>query len=222
MTKELFIEAIIKLFSGVILVCLILFLSAGNFFANGLLLVGVLFVPMLCAGIIMMIKNPDLLEKRLKTKEKLRKQDIIVKLCGAMFLAGFITAGLNFRFGWYVLPKSVTIFGVVTFLLSYIIYGEVLRENRYLSRTIEVTENQKVIDKGLYGIVRHPMYASTIFLFLSMPLILGSIYAFFVFLAYPFLIAERIKTEEEFLEKELEGYLRYKEKVKYRLLPFVW
>ena len=182
----------------------------------------VLFVPMFLAGIVMMFKNPELLKKRLNAKEKEDEQSLVIKLSGLMFLAGFIVAGLDFRFGWLPLPKGVSIGAAVVFLVAYALYAEVLRENTYLSRTIEVQEGQKVIDSGLYGIVRHPMYAVTLLLFLAMPLVLGSLISFVVFLAYPFIIAKRIKNEEAFLEKELDGYAEYKNKVKYRLIPFVW
>ncbi len=223
MTAKLFIQAILKFLLGIVLVGALIFLPAGSLsFYNGWILMGILFIPMFIAGIIMMIKNPALLEKRLDAKEKEKDQSLVVKLSGLMFLAGFILAGLGFRFGWYTLPKAVVIVGAVLFLIAYALYAEVLRENTYLSRTIEVQENQKVIDTGLYGIVRHPMYAVTLLLFLSMPLVLGSVYSLIVFLAYPFIIAKRIKGEEEFLEKELTGYKEYKQKVKYRLIPFVW
>jgi protein-S-isoprenylcysteine O-methyltransferase Ste14 len=182
----------------------------------------ILFVPMFLAGIVMMFKNPALLKSRLNAKEKQREQNVVIKLSGIMFLLGFIVAGLDFRFNWFTLPKGVVIGGTIVFLIAYILYAEVLRENTYLSRTIEVQENQKVIDTGLYGIVRHPMYSATLLLFLSMPLVLGSIYSFLIFLAYPLIIAKRIKEEEKFLEKELEGYREYKQKVKYRLIPFIW
>ena len=183
---------------------------------------GILFIPMFIAGIVMMIKNPDLLKSRLNAKEKQKDQDLVVKLSGLMFLAGFIVAGLGFRFGWFVLSKGVSIGASIFFLIAYVLYAEVLRENTYLSRTIEVKENQRVIDTGLYAIVRHPMYGVTLLLFLSMPIVLGSVYSFIIFLAYPFIIAKRIKGEEAFLEKELPGYAEYKQKVKYRLIPFVW
>ena len=223
MTIKLFIEAIAKFLLGVIFVGLLIFLPAGTLsFFNGWLFMGILFVPMFLAGIIMMFKNPKLLQKRLDAKEKQKEQSLVVKLSGLMFLVGFIVAGLGVRFGWYHLPKEVTMVAVVLFLLAYLLYAEVLRENEYLSRTIEVQENQKVIDTGLYGIVRHPMYSVTLLLFLSMPLVLGSIYSFVIFLAYPFIIIKRIKGEEEFLERELEGYREYKQKVKYRLIPFIW
>ena len=183
---------------------------------------GILFIPMFFAGIVMMFKNPSLLKSRLDAKEKQKEQDLVVKLSGLMFLAGFVVAGLNYRFGWHKLPDAVVIVSAVTFVIAYILYAEVMRENTYLSRTIEVQENQKVIDTGLYGIVRHPMYSATLILFLSIPLILGSLYSFIIFLIYPLLIASRIKNEEKFFEKELEGYKEYKKRVKYRLIPFIW
>lgn len=223
MTLKLFISAILKFSLGVVLVGLLIFLPAGTFaFFNGWLFMGILFVPMFLAGLVMMAKNPKLLQSRLDAKEKQKEQDLVVKLSGLMFLAGFIVAGLGVRFGWYTLPKPVVIASAIVFLIAYILYAEVLRENTYLSRTIEVQEDQKVIDTGLYGIVRHPMYSVTLLLFLSMPLVLGSVYSFVIFLAYPFIIAKRIKHEEEFLEKELNGYTEYKQKVKYRLIPFIW
>lgn len=223
MTIKLFISAILKFSLGVVLVGLLIFLPAGTFaYFNGWLFMGILFIPMFLAGLVMMAKNPKLLQSRLDAKEKQKEQDLVVKLSGLMFFAGFIVAGLGVRFSWYMLPKPVVIASAVVFLIAYILYAEVLRENTYLSRTIEVQEGQKVIDTGLYGIVRHPMYSVTLLLFLSMPLVLGSIYSFVIFLAYPFIIAKRIKHEEEFLEKELNGYTEYKQKVKYRLIPFIW
>lgn len=223
MNRKLFIQAIAKFMLGVVLVGLLVFLPAGTLsFFNGWLFMGILFVPMFIAGIVMMFKNPDLLSKRLDAKEKEREQSLVVKLSGLMFLAGFIVAGLDFRFGWLPLPVGVSVGAAVVFLVSYVLYAEVLRENIYLSRTIEVQEGQKVIDTGLYAIVRHPMYAVTLLLFLSMPLVLGSVISFVIFLTYPFIIAKRIRNEEELLEKELAGYSEYKEKVKYRLIPFVW
>lgn len=223
MTLKLFFQALVKFISGVILVGLLVFLPAGtlNYF-NGILFSLVLFVPIFIAGIVMMLKNPELLSKRLDAKEKQKDQSLVIKLSGLMFLVGFILPGLGYRLGWYMLPKGVSIAFAVVFLLSYLMFAEVMRENTYLSRTIEVQENQKVVDTGLYGIVRHPMYTATLFLFLSMPLVLGSVYSFAVFLVYPFIIAKRIKGEEELLEKELEGYKEYKQKVKYRLIPLVW
>lgn len=223
MTVKLLIQAIFKFLLGIILVGVLIFLPAGTFsFVNGWIFMGILFVPMFVAGLVMMFKNPELLKKRLNAKEKEKEQNLVVKLSGLMFLVGFIVAGLNFRFGWYALSKGVVIGSTIVFLVAYILYAEVLRENTYLSRTIEVQENQKVIDTGLYGIVRHPMYSATLLLFLSMPLVLGSIFSFCIFLAYPLIIAKRIKNEEELLEKELEGYSEYKKKVRYRMIPFIW
>ena len=223
MTMKLFIGAITKFLLDVVLVGVLIFLPAGTFsFFNGWLLMGILFIPMFFAGIVMLFKNPDLLKSRLDAKEKQNEQSLVVKLSGLMFLAGFVVAGLGVRLGWYALPKPVVIVAAVIFIIAYIFYAEVPRENTYLSRTIEVQENQKVIDTGLYGIVRHPMYSVTLLLFLSMPLVLGSVYSFIIFLVYPFIIAKRIKHEEEFLEKELNGYREYKQKVKYRLIPFIW
>lgn len=223
MTKKLFVQAITKYLLGVLLVGLLIFLPAGTFsFFNGWLFMGILFVPMFFAGIEMMFKNPNLLKSRLNSKEKQEEQSIVIKLSGLMFLAGFIVAGLGVRFHWYALPKGIVIGAAVVFLVAYILYAEVLRENTYLSRTIEVQEDQKVIDTGLYGVVRHPMYSVTLLLFLSMPIVLGSVYSFSIFMAYPFIIAKRIKSEEQFLEKELKGYREYKRKVKYRLIPFIW
>ena len=223
MTMQLFLGAIMKFLLGVALVGLLIFLPAGTFsYFNGWLLMGILFVPMFFAGIVMMFKNPNLLRSRLDAKEKQQEQSLVVKLSGLMFLAGFVLAGLGVRFRWYVLPTGVVIGAAVVFLIAYILYAEVLRENTYLSRTIEVQENQKVIDTGLYGVVRHPMYSVTLLLFLSMPIVLGSVYSFLVFLAYPFIIAKRIQHEEKFLEEELDGYREYKQKVRYRLIPFIW
>ena len=223
MTAKLFIQAIIKFLAGFILIGLLIFLPAGTFsFFNGWLFMIILFVPMFLAGIVMMFKNPALLKSRLNAKEKQREQNVVIKLSGIMFLMGFIVAGLDFRFNWFTVPKGVVIGGTIVFLIAYLLYAEVLKENTYLSRTIEVQKNQKVIDTGLYGIVRHPMYSATLLLFLSMPLVLGSIYSFLIFLAYPLIIAKRIKEEEKFLEKELDGYVQYKQKVKYRLIPFIW
>lgn len=216
-------QAVIKFLFGIVLVGALLFLPAGTLaYCNGWLLMGILFVPMFLAGIAMLYKNPELLKKRLHAKETEKEQGTVIKLSGLMFLAGFLTAGLGFRFGWYMLPKGVVFAAAAVFLLAYALYAEVLRENTYLSRTVEVQEGQKVIDTGLYAIVRHPMYSATLLLFLSMPLVLGSLYAFPIFLAYPFLIVKRIKNEEALLEKELKGYREYRQKVKYRLIPFVW
>lgn len=223
MNKNLFLQAITKYMLGVAVVGVLIFLPAGTFkYFGGLLLMGILFVPMFIAGLVMMRKNPELLRKRLKAKEEQREQNVVIKLSGLMFLAGFVLAGLGFRFGWYMLPRGVQIAAAAVFLIAYFLYAEVLRENTYLSRTIEVQDGQKVIDTGLYAIVRHPMYSVTLLLFLSMPVVLGSVYAFPVFLTYPFIIALRIKNEEKLLEQELQGYAEYIQKVKYRLIPFVW
>ena len=223
MTKSLFFSAIAKFFLGVILVGLLIFLPAGTLnFSNGWLFMAILFVPMFLAGLVMMSKNPNLLKSRLNAKEKEREQSLVVKLSGLMFLAGFIVAGLDFRFGWYPLPQAVSYGAAAAFLIAYVLYAEVLRENTYLSRTIEVQEGQTVVDTGLYGIVRHPMYAVTLLLFLSMPLVLGSLISFVIFLVYPLLIAKRIKNEEQVLEAGLPGYKEYKQKVKYRMIPFIW
>lgn len=223
MTVKLLIQALAKFLLGVILVGALIFLPAGTVsFFNGWLLMVILFVPMLIAGIVMMILNPDLLKSRLNAKESAKEQSTVVKLSGLMFIAGFVVAGLGVRFDWYILPRAVVVIAAVVFLLAYLLYAEVLRENAYLSRTIEVQKGQKVIDTGLYGLVRHPMYSSTVLLFLSIPLVLGSLYAFLIFLSYPLIIAKRIKHEEAFLEKELDGYRDYRKKVKYRLIPFIW
>ena len=223
MTVKLFFSAIIKFFLGVLLIGALIFLPAGTIdFTAGWLLMGVLFVPMFIAGIVMMIFNPSLLASRLDAKEKEREQSIVVKLSGLMFIVGFVLAGLDFRFGWIKLPFTVNIVALVVFIIAYLLYAEVLRENTYLSRTIKVVEGQKVISTGLYGIVRHPMYFATILLFMAMPLVLGSLVSFIVFLAYPFIIAARIKNEEKVLSRELDGYEEYKQKVKYRMLPFIW
>lgn len=223
MNIKLFFEAIMKYLLGVILVGVLIFLPAGTFiYWNGWLFMALLFIPMFIVGIVMMIKSPDLLKSRLNAKENESQQKEVVAISGLMFLVGFIIAGLNFRFNWLVLPKGFVIVGSLIFLISYLVYAEVLRENVFLLRTIEVKEGQKLVDTGLYGIVRHPMYTATIFLFLSMPLILGSLYSFLIFLVYPFVIVKRIKNEEKVLEKDLVGYKEYKEKVKFRLFPFIW
>ena len=223
MDIKLFFGAIIKFALGVLIIGLLIFIPANTInYWNGWLFMGILFIPMFIAGIVMLIKSPELLRKRLNAKEKESEQKQVVALSGLMFLLGFITCGLNYRYGWIVIPNSVVIISSIIFIFAYIIYAEVLRENAYLSRTIEVQENQKVIDTGLYGIVRHPMYGATILLFLSMPLVLGSVISFVIFLAYPLIIAKRIKNEEDVLEKDLQGYSEYKQKVKYKVIPFMW
>lgn len=223
MDIKLFLQAIIKYIFGVLIVGSLIFIPANSFeYWNGWLFMGLLFIPMFIAGIVMMIKNPELLRKRLDAKEKESEQKQVVLLSGLMFLAGFIVAGLNYRYKWIEMPDIVVIISSILFIIAYILYSEVLRENTYLSRTIEVQNNQKVVDTGLYGYVRHPMYAVTILLFLTMPLILGSIISFLIFLIYPIIIAKRIKNEEEVLEKDLKGYSEYRKKVKYKVIPFVW
>lgn len=223
MDKELFIQAISKFLMGVLLVGLLLFLPAGSFsYWQGWLLMGILFLPMFIAGLVMMKKSPELLRKRLNAKEEQSEQKSVVALSGVMFLAAFIIAGLNFRFRWCLLPGWVSWVGAVLFLMAYALYAEVLRENVYLSRTIEVQENQKVVDSGLYGIVRHPMYMSTLILFLSMPLVLGSPISFGIMLFYIPIIAKRIRNEEKVLENGLEGYKEYKQRVRYKVIPYIW
>ena len=223
MSVKLFCSAITKFLLGIVLVGVLIFLPAGGLsFYRGWLFMGILFIPMLLAGIVMMCKNPDLLRRRLDAKEKQKEQGVVIKLSGLMFVAGFVLAGLDFRFQWWQLPPVYSYTAAGIFLASYLMWAVVLKQNAYLSRTIKVEEGQKVVDTGLYGIVRHPMYTATIFLFLSMPLVLGSMVAFFVFLLYPVLIVTRIIYEERVLEKELDGYAEYKKKVKYRLIPFIW
>lgn len=223
MSGKLFCQAVLKFTLGAVLVGLLIFLPAGTLqYWNGWLLMGILFVPMFFAGIVMMLKNPELLKKRLNVRETQGEQRLVIKLSGLMFVCGFVLAGLNFRFGWLILPDWTAWAAAVVFLLSYLLYAEVLRENTYLSRTVEVQEEQRVIDTGLYGVVRHPMYAATLALFLSMPLVLGSLPSFAVFLAYPLIIARRIRNEEEVLKQGLAGYTEYTGRVKYRLIPFLW
>ena len=223
MSIKLFFHAIIKYILGVLIVGILLFIPANSFnYWNGWLFMGLLFIPMFIAGIVLMIKNPELLKKRLDVKEKESEQKLVILYSSIMFILGFIIAGLNYRFGWIKLPNIVIIISSVLFIIAYVLYAEVLRENTYLSRVIEVQENQKVIDSGLYGIVRHPMYAITILLFLTMPLILGSIISFIIFLAYPFIIVKRVDNEEKLLESDLKGYKEYKMKVKYKLIPFIF
>lgn len=223
MNIKLFLQAIIKFLLGVLIIGILLFIPAGTIeYWNAWLLMGLLFIPMFIVGIILMIKNPDLLRKRLNAKESENEQKKVVAISGLMFVVGFICAGLNYRYKWINIPNIVIIISSIVFVIAYILYGEVLRENAYLSRTIEVQENQKVIDTGLYGIVRHPMYTTTIILFLSMPLMLGSMISFIIFLIYPIIIAKRIKNEEKVLEKNLKGYKEYKNKVKYKMIPFIW
>ena len=223
MERKLFIQALTKFSAGLLAFGVLLFLPAGTFrYPQGWLLTGILFVPMFAAGLVMMKKNPDLLRKRLHAKEEESEQKAVILFSGIMFLAAFVAAGLSFRFGWWVLPFGVSIAAAVVFLAAYVLYAEVLRENTYLSRTVEVQENQKVIDTGLYGIVRHPMYMATVILFLAMPLVLGSVLSFLIMLCYIPIIVKRIGNEEQVLEKGLPGYREYKKKVRYRLIPGIW
>lgn len=222
-TTKLFVNAIVKYLSGFILIAALLFVPAGSLnFIKGWIFIGLLFVPMLILGIFLFIKAPQLLEKRLSAKEKENTQKGVVIFSFLMFVAGFVTAGLDYRFGWSKVPFAVTIISGIVLLLSYGLYARVMKENAYLSRTVEIQNNQKIIDTGLYGIVRHPMYTATILLFLSMPLVLGSWFALILFLPYPFVITIRIKNEEKVLEAGLPGYCEYKQKVRWRIIPFVW
>lgn len=220
---KLLINALAKFFCGFLLVGLLIFLPAGTLaYAEGWLLMGLLFGPMFIAGLVMLARSPDFLAKRLDVKEKRSAQQGVVKLSGLMFVAGFVVAGLDFRFGWSAMPQAVTVIASVLFLLAYALYAEVMRENAYLSRTIKVEEGQTVVSTGLYGIVRHPMYMATLLLFLVMPLVLGSWWALIPFAFYPAIIIARLKDEEKLLTRELAGYEEYKEKVKYRIIPFIW
>lgn len=223
MTKQLFIQAICKYIFGLVLIALLLFLPAGTLqYWNGWVFIGILFIPMLIAGIIMMMKSPELLKKRVNAKENEKEQKVVLAMSGIMFISAFVVAGLNFRFHWLIMPDTIVYIAALLFLLGYLMYAEVLRENVYLSRTVEVQEEQKVIDTGLYGIVRHPMYSSTFILFLSMGLVLGSPLSFVILLFYIPIIAKRIKNEEVVLTNGLEGYENYKKKVKYKVIPFIW
>ena len=223
MDAKLFFSAVTKFALGLVLTAVLIFVPAGTLqYPNGQLFLVLLFLPMFLAGLVMMAVNPDLLGRRLQARETQGEQRLVVGLSGLMFLCGFAAAGLDHRFGWSRMPLWVTALAVVLFLLAYLLYGEVLRENTWLSRTVEVREGQQVVDSGLYGVVRHPMYGATILLFLSMPLVLGSWVSLVLFLPYPMLIAKRIKHEEELLEAELEGYADYKTRVKYRLIPYIW
>lgn len=220
---KLLMNALIKYFCGLFLVGLLIFLPAGTLrYVYGWLLIGLLFGPMLIAGFVMFFKSPDFLAKRLDVKEKQATQKGVVAFSGLMFLVGFVVAGLDHRFGWSRMPLAVTVSASLLFLLAYALYAEVMRENAYLSRTVKVEKGQKVVDTGLYGLVRHPMYMATLLLFLMMPLVLGSWFALAVFALYPAIIILRLKDEEELLTRELPGYAEYKKKVKYRIIPFIW
>ena len=223
MDTKLFFQALTKFLLGVVIFGLLIFLPAGSFhYWQGWLMMGVLFVPMFIAGLVMMVKNPELLRKRLNAKEEQKEQKWVVALSMVMFTAAFVVAGINWRFQWLVLPNWAVWLAAALFLFGYILYAEVLRENTYLSRTVEVQENQKVIDTGLYGIVRHPMYTATFILFLAMPLVLASPISFLIMLLYIPLIAKRIRNEEAVLEEGLKGYSEYKQRVKYKVFPYIW
>lgn len=223
MSKALFVSAMTRFLAGLLMVAALLFIPAGTWdYPQGWLLISILFAPMFIAGLVMMKKNPELLKKRLNVREEEKQQRQVILFSGIMFLAAFISAGLSFRYKWLMLPAPVSVLAAIVFLAAYALYAEVLRENTYLSRTVEVQENQKVIDTGLYGVVRHPMYMTTVLLFLAMPLVLGSVISFFIMLLYIPIIVKRIRNEELVLAEGLPGYSKYMEKVKYRLIPFVW
>lgn len=223
MTLKLLVEALVKYLAGVVIVAAMLFLPAGSWgYWQGWLLMAILFVPIFIVGVVLMSRRPELLRKRLRAKESDSKQDMVVKLSGLLFVASFVLAGLNWRYQWMLLPDWVVWLAAVVFVLCYLLYAEVLRENAYLSRVVEVQEGQRVVDTGLYAIVRHPMYTATTLLFLAMPLVLASPISFSVMLLYLPLIILRIRREERLLERELEGYSDYMRRVKYRLLPFVY
>ena len=221
--NSLFFQALTKFVFGLLLVGLLLFLPAGTFaYWQAWLFIGILFVPMFIAGIVLIVRQPELLRKRLDAKEQQQEQKWVVALSGLMFIAVFVVAGLSLRFGWYMLPDWAVFVATVVFLAAYALYAEVMRENVWLSRTIEVQENQQVVSTGLYGIVRHPMYSATLLLFLSMPLVLASPWSFAIMLLYIPIITLRIRNEEQVLERELKGYTEYKQRVKYKLIPFIW
>lgn len=223
MKGNLLCQAVFKFLLGVAGIALLLFVPAGSFaYWNAWLFMAVLFVPMFFAGLVMLRKSPELLKKRLNAKERQAEQGRIIRFSGGMFVLAFLIAGLNFRYRWLILPDAVSWIAAAVFLLAYGLYAEVLRENAYLSRTVEVQAGQTVVDTGLYGVVRHPMYSATLVLFFAMPFVLGSAYSAAVLLAYPVLIVERIRHEETLLEAELDGYVEYEKKVRYRLIPFVW
>ena len=223
MNRTLFIQAVTRFLAGLFMVAVLLFIPAGTWdYPQGWLLMMILFVPMFIAGLVMMKKDPDLLKKRLSVKEKESEQRLVIISSGIMFFAAFIAAGLSFRYGLMMLPPPISVIAALIFLAAYALYAEVLRENAFLSRTVEVQKEQRVIDTGLYGIVRHPMYMATVLLFLSIPLVLGSVLSFVIMLAYIPIIMKRIRNEEKVLSEGLNGYAEYKIKVKYRLIPFVW
>lgn len=223
MDRKLFTQALTKFLAGLIVIALLLFIPAGSLsYVNGWIFIGILFIPMFMAGLVLMKKDPELLRRRLDAKEDEDVQKTVLAVSALMFLIAFVISGLNYRFDWLHFPKFIVIAGIVIFLLAYLMYAEVMRENTYLARTIKVEEDQKVISTGLYGIVRHPMYSSTLFLFLSMPLVLDSPISFIIMLIYIPVIQKRMKNEEEVLKRELKGYDEYMKKVKYRVIPFIW
>lgn len=223
MRKRLLLQALCKLFLSIAVTASLIFVSAGTLhYWNGWLFLCIWFVPMILLGTVLLIKKPELLKKRLSGRETNKTQKLVRAFGVFMFLTGFLLAGLSCRFGWLRLSDWIAWTGSVLFLLSYLLCGEVLRENAYLSRTVEIQKDQKVIDTGLYGIVRHPMYGVTIMKFLSIPLILGSILPFIAFLGYPVLLAKRIQNEEAVLEKGLAGYAAYQQRVRYKMLPYIW
>lgn len=223
MRTKLLLNAIIKLALGIILVGLLLFLPAGTLaYAGAWRFIALTFVPMLLIGAVMLCKSPELLEKRLDSQEKFGEQRLAVAFAAVLFIVGFVVAGGDFRFALSRMPEVVSICACVTYLTGYVLYAEVLRENRYVSRTVEIQNGQCVVDTGLYGIIRHPMYFASVLMFLSVPFILGSYYSLIAFIFYPFILVFRIKSEERLLEEKLDGYREYKEKVKYRLIPFIW
>ena len=223
MLNSLFVKAIASIVLGIAIISTLLFLPAGTLlYWNAWLLIGILFISVFTVTWGLTLKNPNLLKKRLQFKEKYNEQNLVIKLSSVMLLIGLICAGLDFRFKWIVLPDVVSVIAAVAFVAGFILYAIVLKQNPYLSRTVEVVEEQKVVNTGMYGVVRHPMYSATVLLFLSIPLLLGSLVSFTVFLAYPFIIAVRINHEEKLLEKELAGYAEYKKAVKYKIIPFIW
>lgn len=220
---KLFVNALVKFVLGIVLVMLLVFIPAGTLsYFNGWLFIGLLFIPMFIFGIYLFFKKPELLRRRLNNKEKEVTQKFVVLISALLFIGGFIVCGLDYRYGFSKLPDYIVIIGSVMLLIGYALYIEVMRENEYLLRTIEIEKEQKVVDTGLYGLVRHPMYLSAILLFLSFPLVLGSLYGFYIFLIFPLVLIIRIRNEEKILFKELKGYSKYKLKVKYKLIPFIW
>lgn len=220
---KLLVNALVKFVLGIVLVMLLVFIPAGTLsYFNGWLFIGLLFIPMFIFGIYLFFKKPELLRRRLNNKEKEGTQKFVVLISALLFIGGFIVCGLDYRYGFSKLPDYIVIIGSVILLIGYALYIEVMRENEYLLRTIEIEKEQKVVDTGLYGLVRHPMYLSVILLFLSFPLVLGSLYGFYIFLIFPLVLIIRIRNEEKILVKELKGYSKYKLKVKYKLIPFIW